>query len=103
MGTKAMEIWLPGYLRQALRPRPHTKGPVTICLAVADHFEPYWAGAAEDVALSRLASWERGLPALAQGLRDCRGRPPQHDFFYPVEQYQPEVLERLAALCRQGL
>lgn len=98
-----MEIWLPGYLRQALRPRPHTKGPVTICLAVADHFEPYWAGASEDVALSRLASWERGLPALAQGLRDCRGRPPQHDFFYPVEQYQPEVLERLAALCRQGL
>ncbi len=103
MESKALNIWLPAYLGQALRPRPRRRGPLTICLAMADHFEPYWAEADDAKALERLAVWEAGLPALARGLADCRGRPPQHDFFYPVEQYRPQVLERLAGLCRAGL
>ncbi len=98
------EIWLAPYLGQALRPRPLPQGrPLTLCLAVADHFEPYWLGAGEELALERLAAWERGLPQLCQGLADSRGRPPQHTFFYPLEDYRPHVLERLAALCALGL
>lgn len=96
--------WLPACLAQALRPRPWPAGrPLTLLLAVVDHFEPYWAGADEAAALSRLAAWETGLPRLCQGLADERGRPPQHTFFYPLEDYRPAVLDRLAALCGQGL
>ncbi|MBI5522100.1 MAG: hypothetical protein HY910_05670 [Desulfarculus sp.] len=99
-----LELWLGAYLRQALRPRPLPTGrPLTICLAVADHFEPFWDRANLDTACSRLAAWEEGLPRLCQGIADSRGRPPQHTFFYPLEEYHPQVLERLAGLCRQGL
>jgi hypothetical protein len=33
---------------------------------------------------------------------DSLGRPPQHTFFYPAEEYEPEHLEQLAKLCRSG-
>ncbi len=98
-----MDIWLPAYLRQLAAPRPSGPGPLTICLAVTDHFEPYWGGADEATASRRMAAWEEGLPALTRGLADCRGRGPQHDFFYPLEDYRPHMLESLAGLCRKGL
>jgi hypothetical protein len=100
---KALDIWLPAYLRQLAAPRSSGPGPITICLAVTDHFEPYWAGADEAAASRRMAAWEEGLPAVTRGLVDCRGRGPQHDFFYPLEDYRPQMLERLAGLCRKGL
>ncbi len=100
-----LELWLGAYLRQALtgRPRPRPGKPLVICLAVADHFEPFWNRAGLDTALARLAAWEEGLPRLCQGLADSGGHAPQHTFFYPLDEYHPQVLERLAALCRQGL
>lgn len=97
-------IWLGSYLAQALKARPRLGDrPLTILLAVADHFEPYWARADEETAGARLEAWEHGLPALAEGLADAAGRPPQHTFFYPLEDYRPQVMDRLAALCRRGL
>ena len=101
---RAMDKWLGSYLAQKLRPRPlPADGPLHICLAVADHFEPWWANPCEKQALARLATWERDLPRLVDGLADCRGKPPQHDFFYPIEDYRPRVMDRLAALCAKGL
>ncbi len=98
-------IWLGEYMGQLARPwaPPPSGQPLTICLAVADHYEPFWAGAGRAKALERVAVWERGLPALCEGLADGRGRPPQHTFFYPLEDYDPEVLDRLAGICRRGL
>jgi hypothetical protein len=103
--SRHLGIWLPAYLSQVLRPapRPPAGRPLTICLAVADHFEPFWAKPGRAKALERLAVWERRLPELCRGLADSVGRAPQHTFFYPLEDYDPEVLDRLAAICRQGL
>lgn len=102
---KALDIWLGPYLRQTLRPRSKSArgGPLTLCLAVADHFEPFWARADEAIAQARLRAWEQGLPRLVEGLSDSRGRPPCHDFFYPLEDYRPWVLDRLAGLRQKGL
>jgi hypothetical protein len=36
------------------------------------------------------------------GLSDSTGRPPQHTFFYPEEEYEREHLDQLAGLCGQG-
>ncbi len=103
--THALDKWLLPYLAQALRPRPGPPlgKPLTILLAVADHFEPLGGGVDEARAQARLAAWERGLPRLVQGLADSAGRPPCHDFFYPLEDYRPEFLDRLAALREKGL
>jgi hypothetical protein len=103
--THALDKWLAPYLAQALRPRPGPAPgrPLTLLVAVADHFEPFQGGADRARALERLAAWEKGLPRLVQGLADGAGRPPQHDFFYPLEDYDPEVLDRLARLRDAGL
>lgn len=99
------EIWLAGYLRsiaRARRERAGRRGVVDIMFAVADHFEPMYRGAAPDVALRRVEAWLERYPAVAGEFRDADGRPPQHTFFYPAEEYRPELLDRLAALCQQG-
>jgi hypothetical protein len=33
---------------------------------------------------------------------DSRGRHPQHTFFYPADEYEPQHLDTLAEICRQG-
>jgi hypothetical protein len=71
-------------------------------LCLADHYEPMVGGAAAHVQRERVDRWVRGYPAAVGGLADSRGRPPQHTFFYPAEEYNPEHVEKLAGLCRQG-
>ncbi|MCB2187404.1 MAG: hypothetical protein KQJ78_13355 [Deltaproteobacteria bacterium] len=102
---RALDLWLPGYLAQARRRRQEAgrPGPRLVLLAVADHFEPFWAGADRARALARVAAWEEGLPRVHAGLADSWGRAPRHDFFYPAEEYDPWVLDRLAALRERGL
>lgn len=101
---RALDIWLRPVLAQALRPRPLPQGrPLNVCVAVADHFEPYWRGADAATALARTRAWREGLPRLARGLADARGLPPRHDFFYPIEDYDPAVLDLLTELRQAGL
>ena len=50
----------------------------------------------------RVERWVQDYPRLAAGVRDSRGQGPQHTFCYPAEVYNPEHIEMLAGLCRQG-
>ncbi len=96
--------WLAAFLAQRPgRPLPRPGDGTTLCVAVADHFEPFGGGSDRGRALERLAAWERDLPSLAAGVADSRGRPYRHTFFYPLEEYDPEVLDRLARLCQGGV
>ena len=45
----------------------------------------------------------RDYPAQFGGFQDSDGRVPRHTFFFPIEEYDPEHLDALAALCRSGL
>lgn len=97
----AMDLWLPAYLRQTGRRRA-PRGPVHLLLCVADHYEPHLGGATKAVADARLGRWVSEYPRLFGDLRDRDGRPPRHSFFYPVEDYRPDLLDPLADLCRAG-
>jgi hypothetical protein len=44
----------------------------------------------------------REYPQRFARFADADGRPPQHTFFFPQDEYRPEYLDELAALCRQG-
>jgi len=96
---KALDRWLPAYLADAPHRRPVRLTDVMLC--VCDHFEPLHgtdlAGAG-----ARLAEWKKGWPALAEKFRDDDGVFPRHTFFYPIEQYQPVILEELARLCARA-
>ena len=52
--------------------------------------------------IARVDRWVRSYPRVTAGHRDSDGMPPRHTFFYPAEQYAPELLDRLAVLVHGG-
>lgn len=100
--------WLPSYLGQILT-RATPRGKVHVILTLADHFEPGYvprsprARAPYDEQERRLEQWCRDYPKVLDGFRDADGRLFARSYFYPAEQYEPQLLDRLAEHCRAGL
>lgn len=94
---KALDLWLPSYLRR----RPHARpiGTTDILLAVCDHFEPLH-DVDKSTALERIRRWQSEFPPLIEPFGDADGIRPRHTFFYPVEQYDADLVGELAALCK---
>ncbi len=102
--SKNLHTWLPGYGRhwwQQCR-KPWTGGLRHLVFALCDHYEPLWNQPTEKVGQERVRAWQDGYPKLASSYRDADGRPPQHTFFFPGEEYRPQFFDRLEALIRQG-
>jgi hypothetical protein len=95
---KGLHLWLPTWLGRLRRPwSPYRETHLILC--VCDHFEPFHRATAAE-ALSRVQRWEKEFPILSAAFSDSAGQPLSHTFFYPIEQYDPPVLESLARLCR---
>jgi hypothetical protein len=99
--------WFPSYAWQrVIRRTP--RGRVHLIIALADHFEPGIvphdgsAQAPYDEQERRLERWCREYPINFDGWRDSEGRPFVHTYFYPAEQYEKGLLQRLSSLCRAG-
>src|SRR5689334_7837346 len=102
--TRNAQLWLPGYIRHTVErrlSRESADGPVDLLFCIADHYEPGHGSPGIAVERARVSRWVRNYPRLAR-FSDSDGRPPQHTFFYPADQYRPEHLEELAQLCRGG-
>jgi hypothetical protein len=99
--------WLPAYVWQRWT-RTATRGSVHLILCLADHFEPSVlpkqgeARASADVQEQRLERWCREIPKALKEWCDSDGFPFRHTYFYPAEQYDPGLIERLAQHCRDG-
>jgi len=102
LGLRArnMQIWIVSWLRR--RKRPAVAGPTHVMFCFVDHFEPMWGKADPPTQAARVDRWCRDYRALASRHRDADGRPPQHSFFYPEEEYTEEHLDKVAALCAEG-
>ncbi len=98
---KGTSTWLPAYLASRFGRRASGR-PIHILFCIVDHYEPDWGNAGAEEQQARVERWVREYPPLARKHRDHDGRWPRHTFFYPAEAYQPDVVERLAALCREG-
>lgn len=99
------EIWLPDYVRsvvRAARARAGVRGVTDILLAITDHYEPLHGKVTESAGTTRVDAWLRRYPGLAREFVDADGRPPQHTFFFPIEEYRIGYLDRLGEICRGG-
>ena len=100
--------WLPTYLRQRCVKRTLKARPVHLIIALADHFEPSiepgasgtYADRCEQV--RRLEKWCREYPGAVDAWRDDEGRPFRHTYFYPAEQYEETLIDRLVEHCHDG-
>jgi len=72
-----------------------------VWVAIADHWEPYWNRVSDEVAHSRAVAWHQTWPEIASRWADSIGKPPQYTFYYPQEEYRPEILDMLADLTRR--
>lgn len=74
-----------------------------IILAICDHFEPLHGGATLVRGRKRVETWREEYPELARDFVDDDGHRPRHTFFFPGEEYHPELVEPLGELCELGL
>ncbi len=86
---KTARYWLPTYLRQPVDPLPSGMKDVMVC--VCDHFEPLH-GANKPEARARLVRWKKKFPENIAPFKDADGIHPRHTLFYPVEQYDSDLL-----------
>src|ERR1700731_2664816 len=97
---RALDIWLPAWKRRE-KYAQHTLGTRHVMLAVCDHFEPFH-GVGKPEALARVETWQREWPQLADEFRDADGVTPKHTFFYPIEQYDPDIVQGIADACARS-
>jgi len=101
---KNLHTWLRGYLSHRIE-RVQTRkeaGLRHLLFAFCDHYEPLWGRAPLDVGEARVRLWEEAYPRVVDAFRDADGLSPRHSFFFPGDQYDPRLLDRLAALPRAG-
>jgi hypothetical protein len=99
-----MELWGPGYVHDRWNRLAYPSKPRRAWLAIADHFEPFWARPTEADAKDRVQRWAIGWPKIAERAgRDSAGNQPCYTFFYPEEEYRPEFLDQLAAMHDLGI
>jgi hypothetical protein len=98
---RGLHRWLAPYVLSRRRRRcPRPGQPVHLILAVCDHYEPRRGNVAIDVARRRVQQWQEEYPRLFSRFRDGDGVTPQHTFFYPADEYEPELVDRVVQLCR---
>ena len=99
--------WLPCYAWQRLT-RHTERGMVHLIFALADHFEPSIvpengrARAPFSLQDRRVKQWCSEYPRSVDRWRDHEGRPFVHTYFYPAEQYDRGLVDRLAEHCHGG-
>jgi len=104
---KNVFLWLPGYVKGEWagwreRHERYEGDVVHVLFCIADHFEPGWGRPGPAVELKRVEKWVRKYPRVVEPFRDGDGCPPRHTFFFPAEEYRPELLTELKKLVSSG-
>lgn len=100
--------WLPAYAWQRLIRRSPIMTPVHLAIALADHFEPSILPNAHgrrcnmEKQESRVERWCNEYPRAVERWRDSDGHPFRHTYFFPAEQYDKGLVDRLAEHCHAG-
>jgi hypothetical protein len=100
--------WLPAYIWQRCVRRLPNVRPIHLIIGVANHFEPSIQPEAPGTFADRyeqerrLEKWCRRYPAVVEPWPDDDGQPFRHTYFYPAEQFDAGLIDRLEKHCRAG-
>jgi hypothetical protein len=106
--TKSNLPWLPAYVWQRCVRRLPDIRPLHLVIGVADHFEPMNRSGAYACPVDlreqerRLTNWCREYPAAVSAWRDDEGQPFRHTYFYPAEEFDEALVDRLVEHCHAG-
>jgi len=96
---KKIDHWIVPYfisvMKNIFSPKEY---PQNVYFCFVDHFEPGFVQPRMDL----VDLWCEKYPIIANRHMDCRGKKPQHNFFIPIEEYHPDVVEKLSKLCHKG-
>jgi hypothetical protein len=82
--------------------------PLHLVIGVADHFEPMNRSESPGNPVEfreqerRLKNWCDEYPKAVEAWRDDEGQPFRHTYFYPAENYDEALVDRLADHCHSG-
>jgi hypothetical protein len=82
--------------------------PLHLVIGLADHFEPMNRTGARGGPVDRgeperrLKKWCHEYPAAVGAWRDDEGQPLRHTYFYPAEEFDAALIDRLAEFCHAG-
>jgi hypothetical protein len=82
--------------------------PLHLVIGLADHFEPMnriaTSGSSVDAREQerRVKKWCQEYPAAVEAWRDYEGLPLRHTYFYPAEDFDGSLIDRLAEHCHSG-
>jgi hypothetical protein len=100
--------WLPAYAWQRCVRRRRDIRPVHLVIGLADHFEPMARHEASETLPNRheqerrVEKWCREYPAAVGAWRDDDGQPFRHTYFYPAEEFDAGLIDRLSEHCHAG-
>ena len=102
---RAAHLWWAGYVRhrRQVRTLPPSSSPIHVLVCLADHFEPGNGNVSLDVQRQRVDEYVSRLGDTVSQFRDADGRAPVQTFFYPVEQYHPDLFDALRPLVERQL
>jgi len=97
--TKHSDYWFPSYARDLVQGRYGSPEQTEhLFLLMCDHWEP--GRGAEG--LTRADHWLDAFESIADEHRDTQGRIFQYSWFYPIDNLEPAVLDRLADSVFEG-
>jgi hypothetical protein len=100
--SRNMHIWIIPYIFSRFKKSPSANEKKHIYFCVADHYEPYFRKADQATARKLVDDWIENYKAVAIRHQDSSGRHPQHSYFYPIEEYDDYVLDKLKGVCSDG-
>lgn len=100
---KHAELWLAPYIADRTRRLFRRQRPRYLHVTITDHFEPMGGRVSIQQGHQRLRPWHEFWPRIAQDApKDSNGASPKYTFFYPQEEYVPEILTSIAQIVRTG-
>ena len=97
------DIWFISYIKGLVYIKPNSDKVKHIYICLADHYEPYFGQATQDHARGLVDDWVKQYREISSKHSDSFGNPPQHSYFYPIEEYDAYVMDELSSICKEKL